>query len=227
HAVISDCATLASTYLNAPAKAEGVQSATGPIVADEIELNPGQSGGGEDNEFSGTVQSENCPSSIVVQRNDSTDVTVNLNPSTNIEIEDLDNSSSATCADIPLNAKVQVEGVTQPDGSVDAARVQVQLTRTESHGTITGLSCDATPPSFAFTPNGSSTAVTVTIGPTTEIEAGDNDAASCADLATGAAVVEGRVQTDGSIAASEIEQELNDDGGGDGSGGGEGVGGGD
>ena len=229
HSMIKDCATLAGNYLNAPAKAEGSQAADGSIVADRIELNPGEGkpGGGEDVHFGGIVQSENCPNSIVVQRGDSTDVTVNLGPSTEINLDDSDNHSSGACADIPVGGKVDVEGVPQADGSVNASQVEVRQNQLESDGSINSLNCGATPPSLSFTPAGAAGALTVTLGPTTQIKVADNESASCADLMTGSAKLQGVTQSDGSVAASEIEQEGSGDGNGGGNGNGGGHGGGD
>jgi hypothetical protein len=59
----------------------------------------------------------------------------------------------------------------------------------------------------------------VTIGPTTQIQVGDNDSAACTDLTTGPARVEGVTQSDGSVAASRIEQEASGGGSGGGDGG--------
>ena len=191
HSKIPDCLTLQGNYPNAPARADGVQAADGSIVADRIELNPGDGGSGgggggsEDVRFGGTVQSENCPSSIVVQRSDSTNVTVNLGASTEINIDGSDSQSSGACTDIPLGAKLDVEGMPQADGSVNAAQIEVRQNRMESGGSIDSLSCDAIPPSFSFTPDGAASALSVTIGPTTQIQIGNNESAACADLTTG------------------------------------------
>ena len=218
HTKITDCTTLASNYLNAPAKAEGAQAGDGSIVADSIELKPGDGGGsgggGGDVHFDGVVQSENCPNSIVVQRSDSTDVTVNLSPSTEINIDGSDNQSSGACSDIPQGARVDVEGTPQADGSVNASQIEVRQDRMESTGIIDTLNCSANPPNFSFTPDGASSPLTVTIGPTTQIQVGDNESAACTDLTAGPAKVEGATQLDGSLAASQIEQEAS--GGGDG-----------
>jgi len=216
---IPDCNALASNYVNAPVKAEGTQASDGSIVADSIELNPGQAergGGGEDVHFDGIVQTENCPNSIVVQKSDSTNVTINITTTTEINIDSSDSHSAAQCSDIPQGAKVDIEGAPQADGSVNATQIEVRQNKMESHGTINSLNCGANPPSFSFTPDGAASALTVTIGATTQIQAGDNEAASCTDLMTGSAKVEGVIQSDGSLAASQIEQEGSDDGGGDG-----------
>jgi hypothetical protein len=231
HAKVPDCATLAANYLNAPVKAEGAQAADGSIIADRIELNSGAGKGrpGEDVHFSGIVQSENCPTSLVVQRSDLTDVTISIGSSTEINLDKSDSHASAACADIPVGAKVDVEGVPQADGSVNASQIEVRQNHAESVGSIDSLTCGTTPPSFSFTPDGAVTAITVTIASTTEIHVNDNESASCADLTTGPAKVEGVTQPDGSVAASQIEQGANgdgrghgDDNGGGGNGGGDG-----
>jgi hypothetical protein len=220
-AKVPDCATLAANYLNAAVKAEGTQATDGSIVADSIELNPGKrnDGAAQDVHFSGVVQSATCPISIVVQRGDTTDVTVTIGDSTEIHLDNSDRHSSGACTDIAQGAKVGVEGIPQADGSVSASEIEVHQNQMASDGIIDSLSCDATPPSFSFTPQGAVSVVIVTIGTTTEIEAGDIKPASCADLTPGAAKVEGVTQADGSLVASEIEQEGADDNDGGGNGG--------
>ena len=224
---VPDCATLAGNYLNAPVKAEGTQAPDGTTVADSIELNPGagKGGQGENVHFSGVVQSENCPASIVVQRSDSTNVMVTITVSTEINLDKSDSHTSATCADIPMGAKVNVEGIPQADGSVTASQIEVRQNHSESGGNIDSLSCDANPPSFSLTPDGAASAITVMIASTTEIHMGDNESASCTDLTTGPAKVEGVTQPNGSVVASQIEQEANGDGNGGGQGDGNGGGG--
>ncbi len=205
--VITSCATLAGDFINAPAKAEGVETASGGINATEVQLNPSQNNPQpEEVHFSGIVQSENCPSSIVVQRSDGTNVTVNIASSTEINIEDSEQQSQGTCSSIPAGAIVKVEGTSQ-GSSVNAASIEVRQNEFESEGTINSTNCGANPPSLSFTPDSASSAVVVTIGPTTIIEVGDNKGATCADVASGAAKVEGVAQPDGSVAASKIEQE--------------------
>ena len=222
NAKVADCATFAANYLNARVKAEGTQAADGSIVADRIELNPGKGKGdpGQDVHFNGVVQSVSCPTSIVVQLADSTEVTATISDSTEIKLDDSASHSSATCTDIGVGAKVDVEGIPQADGSVSALEIEVRQNHMESNGTIDSLNCDATPPSFSFTPDGAGSALVVTIGSTTEIEAGDIKPASCADLTSGPAKVEGVTQADGAIVANEVEQEGNDDNNGGGNGGG-------
>ena len=207
---ITDCSTLSASYTGSPVDAEGATNTSGGVTASRVELNPssdgGGDGGGEDTSFKGTVTSESCPASIVVTRSDSTAVTVNISSSTKIDIEGHDGSSAATCTDIPASASVEVEGIPQTDGSVNANSIHVSETEFHAHGTINSTNCSATPPSFSFTPD-SGTALTVTIQPTTEIQVGDNESAACTDLTSAAASVEGVTQADGSVAAKEIEQE--------------------
>jgi hypothetical protein len=225
---ITDCATLASTYLNARTKAEGIEAADGSIVAERIELNPGDgNGNGSEVRFEGIVISAACPSSIVVQRSDGTNVTVDLSPTTEIRVDDSASHDAASCTDISQGAQVEVEGVPAVDGTVGASRIEVQKNEEKAEGTINSLNCGATPPSLSFTPNGATNPLTVTIGATTQIEVDDNEAASCTDLTAGPAQLEGVTQPDGTVAATEIEQEANDEdhGGGDDNGGGHGHGG--
>lgn len=203
--VITSCSTLASNYINAPVEAEGQQASDGSIAANDITLNPA-SEDSQDVNFDGTVQSENCPNSIVVQRSDGTDVTVDLTSQTEISIEGSESDSNGACSDIPANAFVHVEGTSNSDGSVTASSVHVETNEFDSRGTIGSTNCGASPQSFSFTPDGASSALTVTIGSTTEIEVNDSNAASCSDLAAGPADVEGVLQSDGSVAATKVEQ---------------------
>ncbi len=209
--VITSCDTLANNYLSAPAEAEGQQASDGSIAASNITLNP-TSEDAQDVNFDGTVQSENCPNSIVVQRSDGSDVTVDLTSQTEISIEDSESDSNGACSDIPASAFVHIEGTSNSDGSVTAASVHVKSNEFDSAGTIGATDCSASPQSFSFTPDGAASALTVTIGATTEIEVNDNSAASCGDLTAAPAHVEGVVQSDGSVAATRIEQNA---GGGD------------
>ncbi len=210
--VITSCATLANNYINAPTEAEGQQASDGSIAASNITLNP-SSEDEQDVSFDGTVHSESCPDSIVVQRSDGTQVTVDLTSKTEISVEDSESDSNGACTDIPANAFVHIEGTSNSDGSVTASSVRVESNEFDSAGTIGTTDCSASPQSFSFTPDGASSALTVTIGSTTEIEVNDNGAASCSDLAAGPAHVEGVVQSDGSVAATKVEQSAG--GGGD------------
>ncbi|MHB8381441.1 MAG: DUF5666 domain-containing protein [Candidatus Binataceae bacterium] len=221
--VITSCSNLDSYAGQTPAvpvKAETIVGANGSLSATEIDLNPqspSEGGGGSSVDFHGSVTANNCPASISVSRSsDSTDVTVDLNPSTQISIDSQDNQTAGTCADLVVNAQVEVEGSSNPDGSVTAATVTLDQNKFDQSGTIDTLNCSSTPlPSLTFTPTGAATAVTVTIGPTTQIEANDSNTATCANLALGVAQVEGQLQPDGSVAASSIGQSSSQSGGGD------------
>jgi hypothetical protein len=211
---ITDCATLAG-FVNAPAKAEGMRNGSGGIDATEVGVNPSEDEHDSEVSFHGVVQSANCPASIAVQRSDGTVVTVNIADSTKIELEDSDKQFSAACSDIPVGANVKVEGAAQPDGSVNAAKIEVRENEFESEGTINSTNCAATPPSLDFTPEHEGGSVTVTIGDTTVIKVGDNHNAACGDLAPGDAEIRGVTQPDGTVAARRIEQEGSEGGGGD------------
>jgi hypothetical protein len=200
---ITTCADLAAD-VNDPAEAEGHQD-SGGIVADEVKVNPTSEDDSGDVSLSGTVSAENCPSSISVDTGGGT-VVVNITASTEIDLEGTDGENSATCDNIPMGANVDVEGVPQSDGSVNADKIEVKENEFESDGTINSIDCVDSPQSLSFTRDGTSSALTVTIGSTTEIEVNGNSSASCTDLTTGAAHVDGVAQPDGSVAASKIEQ---------------------
>ena len=206
---ITTCSGLAAD-VNDPVEAEGQQNSSGGIVASQINVNPSSEDGTEDVNFSGTVSSENCPNSIAVDTGNGNPITVNITSSTEIDVEGSDGQSSGGCSSIPQGANVDVEGVPQSDGSVNADKIEVQQLEFEADGTINSTDCSATPQSLSFTANGSQNAVTVTIGSTTEIQVNGNSA-SCTDLVAGPAHVDGVIQPDNSIAATQIEQGASGD----------------
>jgi hypothetical protein len=201
---ITTCSDLAAD-VNDPVEAEGQQNSSGGITADQINVNPSSEDSGEDVSFSGTVTSESCPNSITVDPGTGTTITVNISSSTEIDLEGSDGQSPADCSSIPQGAQVDVEGVPQPDGSVNADKIEVMQNEFESDGTINSTDCVDSPQSLSFTPDGSSSALTVTIGSTTEIQVNDTSA-TCTELVAGPAHVEGVSQPDGSVAATHIEQ---------------------
>jgi hypothetical protein len=69
-------------------------------------------------EFRGTVTATSCPDSITVARSDGQSVTVHVTSST--EFED-----GATC-DALAGQHVEVEGTTEPDGSVSARHIEAE-----------------------------------------------------------------------------------------------------
>lgn len=204
---ITTCSGLAAD-VNDPVEAEGQQNSSGGLVATQINVNPNTQDSGnqqEDVSLSGTVSSENCPDSITVDTGGGNQVIVNITSSTEIDLEGSDGQSTAGCSSIPQGANVDVEGVPQSDGSVNADKIEVQQNEFEADGVINSTDCSATPPSLSFTPNGTANALTVTIGSTTDIQVNDASA-SCTDLVAGPAHVNGVVQSDGSVAATQIEQ---------------------
>jgi hypothetical protein len=198
----SDLAVLTGTTVEVEAKVKP----DGSLFALQILVNPDQDEE-SDLEFEGTIASTSCPGSLVVTRSgDGVPVTVNLSGSTKIEVSDESTDSSATCTDLGKGMFVQVAGVLQPDGSVNADSVEVKTQEFQADGTINSTNCGATPQSMLFTPDASSTMLTVTIGPGTEIEVNGIDAAVCSDLTLAPAHVEGVTQPDASVAATDIEQ---------------------
>ena len=203
--VITDCATL-QTLAGQPVEAEArVNPSDGSLFADQIIVNP-NSDDQTDAEFEGTIASTNCPNSITVTRSDGVSVVVNLSSSTVIEIDGASDETSGMCTDLSARMPVKVEGALRTDGSVDADTIEVSTLKFEATGAINSASCGTTPESVSFTPDGSSTALTVTIGAGTEIQVNGNDSATCTDLIVGPADVEGVTQPDGSVAATKIEQ---------------------
>ena len=203
--VITDCSTL-QALAGQPVEAEArVNPTDGSLFAEQIYVNP-SSDDQTDSEFEGAIASTSCPDSIIVTRSDGVGVTVNLSSSTEIEIDGASDETGGTCADLSAGMSVKVEGALRPDGSVDADNITVQTLEFEASGTINSTTCGTPPESISFTPDGTSTALTVTIGAGTEIQANGNDSASCGDLLVGTADVEGVTQPDGSVAATKIEQ---------------------
>lgn len=124
-APIATCEELAG-LVGSPAKAEGIVNPDSTITAEELEV--GEDGEGEDDmddaEFDGTITSTTCPSSITVDRGGEADVIVNIGDTTMIEIESLGEDVAAACADLTVGASVEVEGALQPDGSVNASKIE-------------------------------------------------------------------------------------------------------
>jgi len=203
--VITDCMTL-QALAGQPVEVEmRVNPTDGSLFANQVNVNP-NSNDQTDSEFDGVIASMNCPGSISVTGVNGVSVVVNLSSSTEIEIDGASDESSGTCTDFNAGMSVKVEGALRQDGSVDADSITVQTAKFEASGTINSTTCGTPPESISFTPNGSTTALTVTIGAGTEIQVSGNDSAACSDLLMGAADVEGVTQADGSVAATNIGQ---------------------
>jgi hypothetical protein len=107
-----------------------------------------------------------------------------------------------SCANLANNARVEVDGIKQADGSVLATRVELESGPDEVEGTVFESSGSGSCPSATFkvgaTAN-SATKVTTTNSTTFS-------GVSCATLTNGAKVeVEGNKQGDGSITAASVE----------------------
>jgi len=219
-AMITSCSVLdsyAGQTPPVPVKVEAIVNSSGALSATQIDLNPTESsdGGGDSSvDFHGSVTANNCPTSISVNRSsDSTVIVVDLTSSTQISIDSNDTETTGACTDLVVNSQVEVEGSSNPDGSVTATNITLDQGKFDQSGMINTLDCSATPQSLSFTPTGASAAVTVTIGATTQIEANDTDNPTCRSLSAGAAQIEGQIQPDGSVAASSIEQSSSQGGG--------------
>jgi hypothetical protein len=209
---LTACADLAA-LAGQPVAFEAMQNADGSLTATEIVVNPGSGDHENDDiEFGGTIQSTNCPSSIVVTREDGTTITVTLTDQTEIRIAGQSDGSAPTCTNFSVGDHVRVKGKLQPDGTVIADEIGDLLNLFEAFGMIDTTDCSANPPSFSFTPGGATTPLTVTIGATTVINVNGNESATCADLSAGPAGVLGVMQQDGSVAAHRVEQESPGDG---------------
>jgi uncharacterized protein DUF5666 len=202
--VINACSDLAA-LAGGPVEVQARVNPDGSLFALQILVNPGVNQE-SDLEFEGTIASISCPGSLVVTRSDGVSITVNLSSSTKIEVNDASNNSSATCTDLGPSIVVKVAGVLQSDGSINADSVEVQTLEFQVNGAIKSTSCGTTPQSISFTPDSSSTPLTVTIVAGTQIVVNGLDTAICSDLTAAPAHVEGVTQADASIAATNIQQ---------------------
>lgn len=149
---------------------------------------------GDETDLEGTISAlsstGNCP--VVTFMIGSTKVTT----SASTTFDDV------SCANLANNARVEVEGIKQADGSVLATRVELESGPDEVVGTVFEFSGSGSCPSATFkvgaTAN-SATKVTTTNSTTFS-------GVSCATLTNGAKVeVEGNKQGDGSITAASVE----------------------
>ena len=108
-----------------------------------------------------------------------------------------------TCANLANNARVEVEGIEQADGSILATRVEAEAGPDEVVGIV-----------FEFSGSGSCPTATFKVGPTLNSATTITTTASttfsgvtCATLSNGATVeVEGTKQANGSITAASVER---------------------
>ncbi len=103
-----------------------------------------------------------------------------------------------SCADVQNGTEVEVKGLRQPDGSVLASEVELDIEEVELEGSVSGLggSC----PVLTFTVDGR----TVTTDSSTEFKDG-----TCGDVQDGVQVeVEGLLQPDGTVFASKVELDI-------------------
>ena len=153
----------------------------------------------------GTIAAASCsttPQTLTVGLTNE-QVTVQLGADT--VIKGIGSVPASSCADLAndVGQNVRVQAVTQSDGSLLAERVKIRPNAGEPaeeiafRGAVTATSC----PNSITVQRGDGQAVTVNLTSSTEID----DAATCADLADQHVKVEGTLETDGSVTASEIE----------------------
>jgi len=100
------------------ARARAVRQNDGSLLAERVKVQPTDVDDQDEVEFRGTVTATSCPDSITVARSDGQSVTVHVTSST--EFED-----GATC-DALAGQHVEVEGTTEPDGSVSARHIAAE-----------------------------------------------------------------------------------------------------
>ena len=208
---ITDCATL-SGLAGQMVEMEARINPDGSLFALDVTVNP-SSEDQSDIEVDGAISATSCPNSVTVTTGAGASVTLNISSSTEIEIDDGSDDSTATCTDLSSGMYVHAEGMLQSNGSVNAESISAELQEFDAEGVINSASCGGSPQSFSFTPDNAGSPVTVTIGNATQISVNDNESATCGDLTTGPAQVEGVMQSDGSVAATQVEQDST--GGGD------------
>jgi hypothetical protein len=201
--MIKACADLVA-LTGQPVEVEARVNPDGSLFALQITVNPNSNG--SDLELNGTISGTNCPSSVTVTPSGGAPVVVHILDSTEFEAQGETNETNGSCENLAVGTQVKIEGVLQPDGSVNANKIETNVDAFEAEGTINSTSCGTTPQSISFTPGGGSSALIVTIGPGTQIGVNGDDSASCTDLTTGPAQVEGMKQPNASIAATQIEQ---------------------
>lgn len=103
--------------------------------------------------------------------------------------------SGAACSALVMGAKVEVKGTRQPNGSILASRVKVELEEAEIEGKVSALSGSC--PTVTMTVNGTS----VTTNASTQFSGG-----ACSAIVKGAKVeIKGTRQPNGSILASRVK----------------------
>jgi hypothetical protein len=201
--VIKVCADLVP-LTGQPVEVEARVNPDSSLFAIQITVNPNSNG--SNFELDGAISGTNCPSSVTVTPSGGAPVVVHILDSTEFEAQGETNQTNGSCENLAVGTQVKIEGVLQPDGSVNADKIETNVDAFEADGTINSTSCGITPQSISFTPGGGSTALTVTIGGGSQSEVNGNDSASCTDLTKGPAQVEGMKQPDATIAATQIQQ---------------------
>jgi len=118
--------------------AEGAVQADGSLLATRVDrrtADPVNDGQEDDSEISGTVGATAADSFTVGT------TTVTVDAQTVFEVDDAAPGTTFTLADLTVGAAVEVEGVTQPDGSLLAREVSVRLGvgETSLDGVITAV----------------------------------------------------------------------------------------
>lgn len=185
----------------------------------QITLNPtgALSAQEEDVTIKGTLKSVDCgvtPPTLTVLAKSGSTMSASFDPSTTYIIDRSTNTVINSCAALAalVPAPVELEATVNPDKSLSAKRIVVNPDyeshpgEVEFNGTVQSNS--GCPDSITVT-RSDGTNVTVNITSTTRIEIDDSEsAAACTDLTVGLPVdVEGALQSDGSVTATNIEGE--------------------
>ena len=174
---------------------EGTTQTDGSVLASHVSIEV------QETEVQGTVQTiDSVGMSFTVQEQDGTIVTVDTDANTVFRMGD----QSATFADIVVGDSVEVNGITQADGSVLASRVNIEAPETEPvevEGTVSSI--DTTAGTFVVSTDSGD--VTVDTNASTQWH-GQGHPSGIGDLAVGDHVqVEGTMQPDASVLAGSVE----------------------
>lgn len=171
--------------VGAKVELKGLRQANGSVLATRVKVEI------EETELEGKVSafSGSCPNLTLTVNGTS----VTTNSSTQF--------SGAGCRAVVVGAKVEIKGTRQPNGSILASRVKVQIEQAEIEGKVSVLSGSC--PSLTLTVN----ATSVITNGTTQFSGGN-----CGKIKVGTKLeAKGIRQPNGSVLATRIELDAEDD----------------
>ena len=211
--------SVANLAVNMTVQAKASLQFDGTLLAQEVDVED-DNGENEDG-ASGVVKSIDCNSNTMVLTTESGDVTVTFDVNTTFETHD----QPASCSDLAVGDDAEVEGTLQGDGSILASKVSFEAPEVEDVE-VQGKVKSVNGPSFVVTTESGD--VTVTTDGGTAFEKCDGPGALTDVVVDAVVEATGTLQNDGSVLASKVsiecEDDPGDDGGDDGDGGGDGGG---